>query len=138
MLESTVQPAENPDHPKFLPAQRKKARDQSIFMQFLTLSDKAQAYYQQLKKRRLNSLHHIRQIVALSEIHSKDQVAVAIDDSFTFSAFSCEYIANFLEQRSRPSGKPGALHLTHKSDLPDLTIQNPDIDIYATIGGENV
>lgn len=129
---------ENPDHPKVLLAQRKKAHDQSIFMRFLTLSDKAQAYYQQLKQRRLNPLHHIRQIVALSEIYSKEQVAVAIDDSFTFSAFSCEYIANLLEQRSRPSGKPGALHLTHKSDLLDLTIQNPDIDIYATIGGKDV
>lgn len=129
---------ENPDHPKVLLAQRKKARDQSIFMRFLSLSDKAQAYYQQLKERRLNPLHHIRQIVALSEIYSKEQVATAIDDSFTFSAFSCEYIANLLEQRSRHSREPGALHLTHKSDLLDLTIQNPDMNIYAAIGEKDV
>jgi hypothetical protein len=47
---------EDPDHPKELIAQRKKARDQKIFMRFLMLSPKAQAYYQQLEQRRMNPL----------------------------------------------------------------------------------
>jgi len=128
---------EHPDHPKVLLAQRKKARDQKIFMRFLTLSEKAQAYYQQLEQRRMNPFHHIRQIVALSEIYSKEQVSMAIEDAFSFSAFSCEYIANLLEQRSRPVKEPGALHLTRSSDLLDLTIDYPDLSIYnKTIDGE--
>jgi hypothetical protein len=121
---------EHPDHPKVLLVQRKKARDQKIFMRFLTLSEKAQAYYQQLEQRRMNPFHHIRQIVALSEIYSREQVSMAIEDAFSFSAFSCEYIANLLEQRSRPVREPGALHLTRSSDLLDLTIDNPDLSIY--------
>ncbi len=121
---------EHPDHPKVLLAQRKKARDQKIFMRFLTLSDKAQEYYRQLKQRRMNPFHHIRQIVALAEIYPKEQVALAIEDAFSFAAFSCDYIANLLEQRSRPDNEPGVLHLTRSSDLLDLTIQKPDLSIY--------
>jgi len=121
---------EHPDHPKELLSQRKKARDQKIFMRFLTLSDKAQEYYRQLEQRRMNPFHHIRQIVALSEIYSKEQVAMAIEDAFSFAAFSCEYIANLLEQRARPVQEPGVLHLTRSSDLLDLTIARPDLSIY--------
>jgi hypothetical protein len=121
---------EHPDHPKILLQQRKKAKDQKIFMRFLNLSDNAQDYYQQLAQRRLNPLHHIRQIVALSEIYSPEQVRRAIDDAVAFQAFSCEYIANLLEQRARPVNEPGALHLTRRSDLLDLTISRPDMDIY--------
>lgn len=121
---------EHPDHPKALLAQRKKARDQKIFMRFLALSDKAQDYYRQLVDRRMNPAHHIRQIVALSEIYTPEQVQRAIDDAFAFKAFSCEYIANLLQQRSRPSKELGALHLTRRSDLLDLTLPNPDMNIY--------
>jgi len=128
---------EDPDHSKILLSQRKKAKDQAIYMRFLNLSDKAQEYYRQLQNKRLNAFHHVRQIVALSEIYPREQVAMALDDAFKFSAFSCEYIANLLEQRSRTPKEPGALHLTHKADLLDLTIQAPDIDIYTAIGDQD-
>jgi len=126
---------EHPDHPKVLLAQRKKARDQKIFMRFLSLSNKAQDYYRQMQQRRMNPFHHIRQIVALSEIYPPEQVTRAIEDAFYFKAFSCDYIANLLEQRSRQVKEPGALHLTRSSDLLDLTINKPDLSIY-DIGGE--
>jgi transposase len=87
---------EDPDHPKQLLAQRKKARDQKIFMRFLTLSPKAEQYYCQLEQRRMNPYHHVRKIVALSEIYSPEAVARAMEDAFVFEAFSCEYIANLL------------------------------------------
>jgi len=121
---------EHPDHPKALLQQRKRAKDQKIFMRFLSLSDKAQQYYRQLEQRRMNPFHHIRQIVALSEIYGKQQVALAIEDAFSFAAFSCEYIANLLEQRTRPRKEPGVLHVTRGSDLLDLTIDHPDLSVY--------
>jgi transposase len=121
---------EDPDHPKALLQQRKRASDQKIFMRFLSLSDKAQPYYRQLEQRRMNPSHHIRQIVALSEIHGTEAVALAMEDAFHFDAFSCEYIANILEQRTRPRKEPGALHLTRASDLLELTIDHPDLSIY--------
>ena len=119
------------DHPKALMAQRKKARDQVIFRKFLALHPKSDDYYRQLEQRRMNPLHHIRQIVALSDIYGKDQVATAIEDAFVFQAFSCEYIANILEQRNRKITEPGPLHLTRRQDLLQLDLDKPDIDIYS-------
>jgi transposase len=121
---------ELPDHPKALLEMRRKARDQKIFMRFLSLSGNAQEYYRQLKERRLNPLHHIRQIVALSEIYSPEKVSRAIDDAFALGAFSCEYIVNLLEQRSKIIPESSALHLTRRQDLLDLDISEPDLTLY--------
>jgi hypothetical protein len=121
---------EDPDHPKELLAQRKKARDQKIFMRFLALSPKAEQYYRNLEQRRVNPEHHVRKIVALSEIYQPDAVARAIEDALSFQAFSCEYIANLLEQRLRYLPEPTALHLTRGEDLLDIQLQQPDLSIY--------
>jgi len=121
---------EDPDHPKALLAQRTKARDQKIFMRFLTLSPKAELYYRKLAQRRMNPAHHVRKIVALSEIYGVDAVARAMNDAFVFEAFSCEYIANLLEQRARRLPEAGALHLTRREDLLDIAVEHPDLSIY--------
>ena len=126
---------EDPDHPKELLARRKKAEDQKIFARFLSLSPKADLYYQKLGQRRMNPLHHVRKIVALSEIYGMDRVARVMEDAFTFQAFSCEYIANLLEQRARNLPEPGALHLTRREDLLDIKLQQPDLSIYHDEGG---
>jgi len=122
---------ENPDHPKELLAQRRKAHDQQILRRFLSISTKAQNYYQKLEDRRMNPFAHIRKIVALSEIYSPEAVSRAIDDAFVFEAFSCEYIANLLEQRTRIAKEPAALHLTRKKDLLDLNVDEPNLDLYS-------
>ena len=121
---------EDPDHPRELLNQRKKARDQKIFMRFLALSSKAEQYYRKLEQRRMNPHHHVRKIVALSEIYDPDAVARAIEDAFTFEAFSSEYITNLLEQRSRSLPEPGALHLTRREDLLQIKVGQPDLTIY--------
>jgi transposase len=127
---------EDPDHPKALLAQRKKARDQKIFMRFLALSPKADLYYRKLEDRRMNPREHVRKIVALSEIYGTEPVARAIEDAFFFEAFSCEYIANLLEQRSRFQQEPKALHLTRRQDLLDITLEHPDLSVYERISDE--
>jgi hypothetical protein len=68
--------------------------------------------------------------VALSEIYQPDAVARAIEDALSFQAFSCEYIANLLEQRLRYLPEPTALHLTRGEDLLDIQLQQPDLSIY--------
>jgi transposase len=128
---------EDPDHPKALIAQRKKARDQKIFMRFLALCTNSQEYYRELEKRRLNPRHHVQKIVALSEIYGLEPVARAMEDAFFFQAFSCEYIANLCEQRTRRLPEPGALHLTRSSDLLDLEVQQPDLSIYQKKSGKD-
>ena len=121
---------EHPDHPRALLAQRRNAREQKLLGRFLTLSPKAEAYYQALAQKRLNPRHHVQKIVALSEIYGTEAVARAMDDAFTFQAFSCEYIANLLESRQRLLPEPGALHLTRRQDLLDLDMPEPDLSAY--------
>jgi len=121
---------EDPDHPKELLNQRKKARDQKIFMRFLALSPKADLYYRKLEQRRMNPHHHVRKIVALTEIYDPDTVARAMEDALDFDAFSSEYIINLLEQRSRFLPQPGALHLTRREDLLQINVGQPDLTIY--------
>ena len=75
----------------------------------------------------MNPLHHIRQIVALSEIYGDQPVQRAMQDAFAFQAFSCEYIANLLEQRARVLPEAAALHLTRRQDLLEITVEKPII-----------
>jgi transposase len=121
---------EDPDHPKPLLAQRRKAKDQQIMKRFLALSSRASEYYQALKDKRMNHLEHVRKIVALSEIYSPEAVTRAIEDAFVFQAFSSEYITNLLEQRGRTQVEAGALHLTRGEDLLELEVEAPDMNIY--------
>jgi transposase len=121
---------EDPDHPKELLKQRRKARDEKIFMRFLALSPMAEPYYRKLELRRMNPHHHVRKIVASSEIYDPDDVRRAIEDAFTFEAFSSEYITNLLEQRSRSLPQPQALQLTRREDLLRIKLDQPDLTIY--------
>jgi len=123
---------EHPDHPKALLAQRRRARDQKLLQRLLSLTPKADRFYQGLAERRLNILHHVRQIVALAEIYGSERAARAIEDALEFQAFSCEYIANLLEQRQRMLPEPGALHLTRRQDLLDLELPEPNLWLYET------
>ena len=121
---------ELPDHVAPLLLHRKKAREQKLFLRFLALCPKAHDYYQQLEQRRLNPQHHVQKIVALSELYGTEAVARALEDAFTYQAFSCEYITNILQQRQRPAQEPGALHLTRQTDLLELELPAPDLSIY--------
>ena len=124
------QDVEDPDHPKPLLEQRKKARDHQLFRRFLALSPRAEAYYLKLEERRLNPHHHVRKIVALSDIYDPQAVARAMEDAFTYEAFSSEYIANLLEQRARFTPEASALHLTRREDLLEVSLEPPDLSLY--------
>ncbi|MGH8523226.1 MAG: IS21 family transposase [Gammaproteobacteria bacterium] len=126
------QDAEDPDHPRALLEQRRNAREQKLLMRFLTLSPKAQEYYQELQQRRLNPRHHLRQIVLLTDVYGVDAVARAMEDAFTFQAFSCEYIANLVESRARQLPNPSPLHLTRRQDLLELEVPEPNLSLYET------
>ena len=124
------QDVEDPDHPKPLLEQRKKARDHQLFLRFLALSPRAEAYYLKLEERRLNPHHHVRKIVALSDIYDPQTVARAIEDALTYEAFSSEYIANLLEQRARFTPEASALHLSRRADLLEVSLPPPDLSLY--------
>ncbi len=121
---------EHPDHAQPLLAQRLKAREQQLLHRFLGLCPQASQYYEQLQTRRLNARHHVRKILALLEIHGADLVIRALQDTHEHRAYSCQYIANLLEQRRRPWPEAGALHLTRSSDLLQLQLPEPDLSLY--------
>ena len=124
------QDVEDPDHPKPLLEHRQKARAHQLFRRFLALSPQAEAYYRKLEERRLNPHHHMRKIVALSDIYDPQAVARAMEDAFTYEAFSSEYIANLLEQRARFTPEASALHLTRREDLLEVSLEPPDLSLY--------
>jgi transposase len=121
---------EDPDHPKPLLEQRKKARDHTFFMRFLALSPQAEFYYRQLEQRRLTPHHHVRKIVALSDIYGQQAVARAMADAVEYQAFAADYIANLLEQRARVTPEASPLHLTRREDLLEIHLQPPDLSLY--------
>ena len=124
------QDVEDPDHPKPLLEHRKKARDHQLFLRFLALSPRAETYYLKLEERRLNPHHHVRKIVALSDIYTPEAVARAMEDAFVYEAFSAEYIANLVEQRARFTPEASALHLTRREDLLEISLAPPDLSLY--------
>ncbi len=124
------QDIEHPDHAAELLHDRQQARWQKWLLQFLRLSPQAQAYHDQLAERRFNVRHHVQKIVALAEIFGPEATARALEDAHQLGAYSCEYIANLLEQRRRFLPEPGALHLTRQSDLLDLELPAPDLSLY--------
>ncbi len=126
---------EKPEHVEELLAQRRQARQQQHLTRFLALSPKAREYYQRLAEKRGNPRHHVQKIVALSEIYGVEKVRRALEDALAYQAFSCEYIANILEQRERPVTQPGALHLTRQQDLLDLDLPAPDLSLYESEEG---
>jgi len=122
----------DPDHPKPLLAHRKKARTHQLFLRFLALSPRAAAYYLKLEERRLNPQHHVRKIVALSDIYTPEAVARALDDACTYEAFSAEDIANLLEQRAHCTPEARALYLTRREDLWEIRLEPPALSLYQT------
>lgn len=121
---------EQPDHVQGLLDERRQARHQRLFLRFLALAPEAAAYHAQLAQRRLNVRHHLEKIVALAEIHGQGAVSRALTDAHELGAYSCEYIANLVEQRGRLLPEAGALHLTRASDLLELELPPPDLSPY--------
>jgi hypothetical protein len=72
----------------------------------------------------------VRKIVALSDIYTPEAVARALDDALIYEAFSSEYIANLLEQRTRFTPEASALHLTRRGDLLEISLAPPDLSLY--------
>lgn len=124
------QDLEQPDHVQTLLHERSEARHQRLLLAFLGLSAHAPAYHEQLAERRLNLRHHVQKIVALAEIYGAAAIGRALDDAHGLGAYSCEYIANLVEQRQRLAPEPGALHLTRASDLLELELPPPDLSPY--------
>jgi transposase len=121
---------ENPDHVLPLLKQRRQAAAQKLLIRFLAICPEAATYYKELQLARMNAMHHVRQILALSEHYPVTELQRAIKDALFFKAFDSQYVLNILQQRQRALPEPGALHLTRREDLLDLDLPAPDLSIY--------
>lgn len=119
-----------PEHERALLLERRSLREHRLLQRFFKLSSKAEIFYRQMEERCLNPRQQARQIVALSEIHSPEQVAQAVDDACELQVYRADYIANILDQKRRKLPEPGALHLTRREDLLDLELPPPDLATY--------
>jgi hypothetical protein len=84
------QEGEAPEHPKPLREQRNKARDHTVFMRFLALSPRAEAYSLKREARRLQPHHPGHTMVALSDIYTPEAGARAREDAFVYEAFASD------------------------------------------------
>lgn len=128
---------EDREHVRPLLDQRKRARNQQHLLRFLALGANAQTYLQGLQEHRPNYREHIRKILALLDVHKRDEVLRALDDALEMHAFSSDYIVHILESRRRHRPEPGPLHLTRREDLLDLELSQPDLSIYHCPTTEN-
>src|SRR5919202_182414 len=120
---------EDPDHPKPLLEQRKKARDHKVCMRFLALSPRAEAYDLKLEERRLHPHHHVRKIVAWSDISSPEAVARALEDALVYEASPSKFTATLWEQRAGSPPEASARHLPRREALLDVSLEPPDLSI---------
>lgn len=121
---------EHPDHAAGLLGERSQARQQRLLNDFLGLSGQAGRYLELLRMRVCNEHHHLRQIMALCEIHGRDKTARALEDCLQMQVFGSAYLANLLEQRGRKLPEAGALHLSRRSDLLEITLPSADLGVY--------
>ena len=125
----------NPAHHKELLDARSRAYRDRLKARFLALCAEAASYRDGLEERRLDARSHVERIVALAEIHGVEPVARAIRDALELGAYSAEYIANLIAQRSRLLPQAGALHLTRASDMLELELPEPDLSAYGQTEG---
>lgn len=114
---------------------RSRAQRDRLQARFLGLCAEAARYRDGLDERRLDARRHVERIVALSEIHGVEAVSRAIRDALELGAYSAEYIANIVLQRSRLLPQPGALHLTRASDMLELELPEPNLSAYTQMEG---
>ena len=120
----------DPEHDKALLDRRRRARNARLLERFLNLGDVAASYYEGLKRKCLNPDLEARKIMALADVHGRDDALRAMADGEEFQAFSAAYVANIIDMRRRIPREPGPLHLSRKSDDLDIDFDPPDMEIY--------
>ena len=119
-----------PEHERDFLVRTRHRRDRRMLERFLSLGSAAEPYLAQLRDRRPDWRRHVERISALAEIHGRDEVARVLADALDHQAFAADYLLAILSFRARRTTEPGPLHVTRRQDLLDLTIPEPDLNIY--------
>lgn len=118
----------NIQHDNALIQNRKRAEEKKITAWLLRVSHKAEEFHQKMSTRTLSLSKELRQLYALGQIYDHNQIAQAIEDALIFDACNAAYVRNILEQKELD--QVGPLHISHKSDALEITLDTPNINIY--------
>ena len=119
-----------PDHERDLLLRTRHAADRRLLESFLTLGSAAKPYLAGLQEHRPDWRSHLRRISALAGVHGRDQTARVLADALEHRAFGADYVLNILNVRARGLPEPGPLHVTRRQDLLELSVPEPDFDLY--------
>jgi len=118
------------EHERSLVLKQRHSRDRRLLETFLSLGSAAAPFLAGLQDKRPDWRSHVARINSLIQIHGQDEVRRALADALEFQAFSSDYIHNIVDARKRIAPEPGPLHITRRSDLLELDLPPPDLDIY--------
>ena len=118
------------NHNKEFLKEKIKAKTQKELIEFFRISPDAEKYYHELIRVGRSPKVHIRKILALKEIYSSKEVALAIADCLEYKAVSSEFVQNLIEARRRILPQATPLHVTRNSDCLEIKINRPDLNQY--------
>jgi transposase len=118
------------NHNKDFLKEKMKAKMQKELIEFFRISPDAEKYYHELIRVGRSPKVHIRKILALKEIYSSQEVALAIADCLEYKAVSSEFVQNLIESKKRILPKAIPLHVTRNSDCLEIEINRPDLNQY--------
>jgi len=119
-----------PEHERDLILATRHARDKRLLVTFLALGPASERYLAALQERRPDWRSHLRRINALAEVYGRDETARIVADALEHNAFGSDYVQNILSFRARLRPEPGPLHVTRRQDLLELSLPEPDLDVY--------
>lgn len=121
----------DPDHGRPLEAVAGSAAERMLVARFLALGSAAGRYLDGLRERVPSWRNHLRQILAMADVHGREAVSRQLEDCLAQGAFSASYIHNLLDLRTRGEAASSPLHVTRNADLMDITLTAPDLEVYA-------
>lgn len=113
---------------------RKTARDSKMLAIFLILDPICGEFFKRIDDKRPDAMSHVCKILALRTIYGHEPVRQALLDAHEMNAYGSEYISNILMARNSVDPESSPLHISHKKDLLDLEIPDPDFSIYDHLG----
>ena len=119
-----------PEHERDLILATRHVRDKRLLETFHALGSVTERYLEGLQERRPDWRSHVRRINAMAAVHGRDETARCLADALESKAFAADYVLSLLTFKKRRQDDPGPLHVTRRQDLLELTLPEPDLNIY--------
>lgn len=122
---------DDPGHFKVMLEERQLAARQNFLANFLALGKDAATLKQELEKRSLDPISHIRKILTLANIFGKDTVVSALQSAMENQVYGAEYIEYIIRLKQHPADPvESTIHVTNGADKLNLTLDQPDLSVY--------